>query len=326
VNYSFLLDAIFSFLGGVLGAVVGGLNAFILCGLSLLVGTIINLISAHPSTANIIAWGPFLGPHVAFAGGVAGAAYAASVGKLSSGRDVVTRMVRLNSPMIYLVGGVFGVAGYVLKVSADVLPTVNGVPWMNSIAFSIAVNGIIVRILFGRSGLFNSFRSPYVSWQPWKFGNNVFLIVAAGLAVVSASVVHRFPSLLGIMFGACSLCLILLYLKMKIPIVLHVAWAAEFVSFLSGDIGWGVAFGIFTAVVGEICAYLFLVDGDTHIDPPAMSLAIVFSVYPIILKAGFIETFKPYSFLIGAFLFMAGILLLNIMEKQSLQAGNKESA
>jgi hypothetical protein len=316
MNYSTILDLFFSLLGGVLGAAIGGLNAYILCGLSLIIGTIINLFSSHPSSANIISWGPFLGPHVAFAGGVAGAAYAAAAGKISTGRDIVTRLARFNSPMIYVVGGVFGVGGYLLKIFADMIPPVQGIPWINSIAFSITVNAIVVRLLFGKSGLFNRFKNPYGSWQPWRYGSNVFIIFAAGLAAISASVIHQYPSMLGIMFGIASLSLLLLYFRMKIPIVLHIGWAAEFTAFLSGDIGWGIAFGILAAIIGEICAHLFLVDGDTHIDPPAMSLAIVFSIYPMLVNLGWIEALKPYSYAIAALMVMAGFMVFNLRENQ----------
>ena len=314
MNYSTILEIFYSFFGGVIGAAIGGLNAYILCGLSLIIGTIINLFSAHPSSANIISWGPLLGPHVAFAGGVAAAAYAASVGKITTGRDIVTRLARFNAPVIYAVGGVFGVAGFLLKLCADMIPPVRGVPRINSIAFSITVSAIVVRLLFGKSGLLNSFKDPFVSWQPWKYGYNVFIIAAAGLAAISASVVHQFPSMLGIMFGIASLSLLLLYFKMKIPIVLHIAWAAEFTAFLSGDIGWGIAFGILAAIIGEICAHLFLVDGDTHIDPPAMSLTIVFSVYALLVSLGWVEALKPYSFVIAALTFMAGFIVFNLRE------------
>jgi hypothetical protein len=325
MNYSSALDLLFSFLGGVLGAAIGGLNAYILCGLSLLVGTIINLLSAHPSPANIISWGPFLGPHVAFAGGVAGAAYAAVSGKISTGRDIVTRLARFNNPMVYFVGGLFGVAGYLLKIFADVVPTLNGVPWINSIAFSITVSAIIVRLLFGKSGLLNGSSRGYTSWQPWKYGSIVFIITSGGFAGISASVVHQYPSLLGIMFGIASLSLLLLYFRIKMPIILHIGWAAEFIAFLSGDVGWGTVFGILAAMIGEVCAYLFLLDGDTHIDPPAMSLAIVFSLYPLLAKLGLIESLKPYSLVIAAFILMVGIVVFSVAEKRPAISENNNA-
>ena len=64
---------------------------------------------------NATAWGPLFGPHIAFAGGVAAAAYAAKTGKLKSGgKDIVASLMGLNAPDVLLVGGVFGSLGYAL--------------------------------------------------------------------------------------------------------------------------------------------------------------------------------------------------------------------
>ncbi len=42
-----------------------------------------------------ITWGPFLGPHVAFAGSVAAAAYAKKIGKHWGNRAVMKKVMKL---------------------------------------------------------------------------------------------------------------------------------------------------------------------------------------------------------------------------------------
>ncbi|PWJ25437.1 hypothetical protein ATK17_1558 [Branchiibius hedensis] len=62
--------------GGFLGAAIGGLNAFIFTGLAVLLGNAIMMAGGSAGFLNTVAFGPFLGPHVAFVGGVAAVAYA----------------------------------------------------------------------------------------------------------------------------------------------------------------------------------------------------------------------------------------------------------
>lgn len=62
--------------GGFLGAAIGGLNAFIFTGLAVLLGNAILMAGGSAGFLNTVAFGPFLGPHVAFVGGVAAVAYA----------------------------------------------------------------------------------------------------------------------------------------------------------------------------------------------------------------------------------------------------------
>lgn len=63
--------------GGFLGAAIGGLNAFIFTGFMVLLGNAIIMAGGSSGFLGTIAFGPFFGPHIAFAGGVAAVAYAA---------------------------------------------------------------------------------------------------------------------------------------------------------------------------------------------------------------------------------------------------------
>jgi len=318
MNYSYVIDILLSFAGGVLGAAIGGVYAFMLCGLSFLGGTIINIFSAHPSPDIIISWGPFLGPHVAFAGGVATAAFAASRKKLESGRDIVTMLWRLRSPMVYCIGGLFGVIGFAIKTFLDLLPAVNGIPPVNSITFSIVVTGLLVRLFYGNTGVFTGMKAKFVSWQPWNVGSSLFMFLAAIVAVVSSVVVHYYPATFGLMLGIAAFSLLFLLFGMKIPVVLHVAWAAEYVAFITGDIGWGIAAGILTGLIGELCGNFFLVNGDTHIDPPAMSLAVVLSLFPLLVMAGSLEVLKSYSLIAAFTILVCSFGILRFLEKRTM--------
>ena len=93
-DWMFLLAA---FAGGRFGAAVGAIPAFIITGLAAVVGAAVAIITGDGSLVGAIAFGPFLGPHTAFAGGVAGAAYAAKKGKLDGGKSILTALAGLEA-------------------------------------------------------------------------------------------------------------------------------------------------------------------------------------------------------------------------------------
>lgn len=78
-----------AFGGGVFGASVGALPAFILCGFAAIVGPAVALATGNAAFTVDIAFGPMLGPHTAFAGGVAAAAYAARSASLPAAAKIL---------------------------------------------------------------------------------------------------------------------------------------------------------------------------------------------------------------------------------------------
>ena len=79
--------------GGFFGAAIGGLHAFIFTGFMGLVGMAIIWPAAVPKFLTYVAFGPVFGPHIAFAGGVAAAAYAARQSKDVGGKDIGIALV-----------------------------------------------------------------------------------------------------------------------------------------------------------------------------------------------------------------------------------------
>ena len=72
-----IFELVAAFGGGMFGAAVGALPAFIITGVLAIVCGVVSMAGGDPtSTVNVIAFGSFLGPHIAFAGGVAASAFA----------------------------------------------------------------------------------------------------------------------------------------------------------------------------------------------------------------------------------------------------------
>ena len=133
-NSMSILSLIAAFGGGTFGAALGALPVFIMTGFVALAGAGIALAGGPDALVGNLAFGSFFGPHIAFAGGVAAAAYAgrksvtSKTGQLVSG-DTVTLVEEdtfngsditfaLNAKGDYsviIVGGIFGVIGYLIN-------------------------------------------------------------------------------------------------------------------------------------------------------------------------------------------------------------------
>lgn len=149
-----------AFGGGLFGAAIGGLPAFILTGVAVLVAFGAGLGGAGFDVLGLVVFGPVTGPHITFVGGVAAAAFAARRGDLDDGKDIVTPLAGLGDPLPLLVGGIFGAGGYALQVLLmNLLPpyqTAFYPTYIDVIAVVVAVFAIITRLAFGKTGLFDS--------------------------------------------------------------------------------------------------------------------------------------------------------------------------
>ena len=165
------LELLVAFAGGIFGAAIGALPVWILCGPAVLIGASINLATGNPSFTNMVAWGLFVGPHTAFAGGAAAAAYAAKIKKLDNGRDILTSLIGLNNPKVLFVGGIFGALGYVLLWMIMQVPNYSEIAWTNTIALAVVLNMVIARFAFGNTGLFGKPAPGQNRWIPSETGS-----------------------------------------------------------------------------------------------------------------------------------------------------------
>ena len=326
INWAYLAA---SFGGGILGAAFGALPAFILCGLAITAGSVITLITGDQTFNSLVTWGPFLGPHVAFAGGVAAAAFAAKQGKLESGRDILTPLLKLQSPSVLMIGGVFGVLGCILAWGLFQIPNYGNIPWVNVIALSIVVNTLLIRLIFGETGLFGKVFEGSNRWAPlneaeslpWHIPPLPLLVISVGIGLPVAYIAKSDPDFSGIIFGITALSLCFLLIKPQFPIIFHIVLAVQLFTSATGNIWWGVGFGILAAFLAEYFACLFLIHGDTHIDPPAMALSIIFFLYPLLTLLGLLNLKDGWPLLFSVLIGTSGCFLLAFLRKGRLEQG-----
>lgn len=316
-----------AFGGGAFGAAIGGLRALGLAGLVVAAGEAIEIsqtgfragagdlvgLGSTGVTAHI-GLGPWLGPHVAFGGAVAAAAYAARQGPDPTGfafheAKQISRALGPR-PDVLLVGGLFGVVGLLIAHLSVGL----ALPW-DPLAGSIVLSGFLHRLTFGYPAIGSLRRnpldmSPYergqrrrpVSeegatlapderrfvvepWLPGRYGWTDATALGLVVGIVAAFATHQTGSPL-LAFGVSAATLLFLDLDRPsdpLPATHHVAWVAGVAVVAVGvdasspvwiAIVVGAGFGIVTGLVGEVAQRLFYAHGDTHLDPPAVAIVV----------------------------------------------------
>ena len=340
-----------AFAGGMAGAAYGALPIFCLCGLSAVIGAVITLTTGDTTFTTWVTWGPFLGPQVSFAGGVAAAAYAKSVGRLDSGRDIGSALMGLNAPDVIVVGGIFGMLGAYINWLFCQIPDIGTRPWTNTIALSVVAINVIARVMFGKSGLFGTVPreanrwapSEGNGWLPWQSKPMQLLLIGIGVALPAAHLTKILVETMTkstlfqnatagmtipeggaapeanptfLVFGFAVISLAYLLYNTKIPVTHHVALSAEFVVVVTGDIGWGLAFGLMAVFLAELFAVMFMSYGDTHIDPPSVALAATFTIQSILHVTGVLDLRGVEPMVIAGAIAVVGYGFFAVLQKQ----------
>jgi len=165
-----------AFAGGAFGAAIGALPAFVFTGFLVIAGEVVSILGeALPESALVnaditgaVAFGPAFGPHVAFGGGAAAAAYLARHRELDPEFDYhQSKAITVGlgtRPDVLLVGGVFGVVGQTLLAASNAI----GVPW-DPVAFGVVASALLHRVAFGYS-IIGAAPSQWLDMTPFERG------------------------------------------------------------------------------------------------------------------------------------------------------------
>lgn len=247
-----------AFGGGVFAAAVGGLPAFIMCGILVLIN--------NPD----MAFGPYFGPHISFAAGVAAAAYAGKK-DLTAGNDILTPLLKFNNAPVLLVGGLFGAGGLIVQklLASAAIPT-------DTVALTVGLSGIVARLVFGNGKLFGAYALPD------KNSAAALLMLGLGVGLISAyATIVTKNVLLG--FGIAATSLIMVQFMGVGPVTHHLALPAAVAAATTGNLWIGALFGILGAFLGDFVGKTFN-SGNTHVDPPAISIAILTTIILVFLS------------------------------------------
>jgi hypothetical protein len=262
-----------------------------------------------------IGFGPITGPHIAFAGGVAASAYA---GKkypemepadwdYHFGKDILYAFG--TKPDILAVGAVFGALGMLVARIAGGL----GVP-TDGIALSVVLTALVARVTFGYplvgrpagSGFLDM--TPFereqlhaaadggspehagrLATEPWLPHQYKWVGVTAIGVVGGLLAGYLWLQTESIFMGYAISAMSLLFLQLgveKIPVTHHITLMGSvgavlalpaFESQLAALLVAG-AFGAVSGLVGEASQRVLYSHSGTHVDPPAMAIAVVMFV------------------------------------------------
>lgn len=335
--------------GGMLGAAIGALPSLSIAGLVITIGEIANAsqirllgssgnssgspdvfgVAAAPLEAlgatGALGFGPVFGPHVAFAGGVAAAAF---LGRRET-FDTTFRYHQAkkitkplgSAPEVLLVGGAFGVLGVGiarLAVGAEVP--------VDPIALAIVASGLIHRLTLGYSvlgrirGMERSIldMSPFENderwgeeayetkqgiagrqvvevWLPDHYEWDNVAVLGAAVGIVSGYIALVSGSAF-LAFGIATFALAFLCVGLfSFPVVYHMALPAS-IAALAVDAGEPIialivagVFGILGALLGELAQRTLYAHADTHLDPGFVSILLTSILIGLLATAGVFE-------------------------------------
>lgn len=255
-----LLWLVASFGGGAFGAAIGGQTAFIFTGILYMIG-----LGGYLGGVDMgwfmgsIVFGPVFGPHIAFLGGAAAAAYAAKKGVMAggaNGRDIVTPLAGIGRSDVLAVGGIVGMVGYLVNNLLAEVPALSVsdpdlhygaevIGWTDTVALTIVVVSIAVRFIWGSTGLFSTKDHALLAvgegkhWVEHQEGWGISAMHGLTSGIMSAFatiwlVVFIFPTAPGIVnhaqlvgWAISAITLIFLSLGMKTPVTHHMTIVAS---------------------------------------------------------------------------------------------------
>lgn len=266
------LDVLLAAFGaGVFAAMIGALPVFIMTGFVVIAGLSGGLLAGADGWSIIdqIGFGIFLGPHITFAGAAAAAAYAKKKGFMETG-DITVPLIKFNNAGILFVGGLFGVLAYILNylfLEVIALPT-------DTVALTVLTLGVIARIAFGEKGMMPNSKTKNFNYIPKGEDLKVTALLSASIGMVSAYyAVQTGDTVLAWSLSAIGL----IFVQMGSGgfAFHHIGIVSATAGVASGNIYIGMLFGLLAGLLGYVITKMFNENGDTHIDPPATTIAIL---------------------------------------------------
>lgn len=288
-----IFGLIASFGGGAFAASIGALPAFILTGVFAIAGAIAAMCGSAGGSdilINYMAFGAFFGPYVSFAGGVAGHAYAKKKGYVENGAGIAQALGGLNKPDVLVIGGVFGVIGYLLKtlVYDTVLAGSISPMLVTDSGIVVFVSGVIARLAFGgklRTGSDTLSKGEALS-TVIMIGVTYSLVVC-GIYTAGVQVTGGTDAFAGVyhvlVFGMAAVGLV--FAEMGQPFfgchhIVIIAAEACVQSYnktqnLFLALIIGVVFGTISALLCDFESHMWNSGTDSHIDGPAFAIFIM---------------------------------------------------
>ena len=295
------------FAGGIFGASLGGLWAFVLCGFLVLSGCMLVLAGGTDFVLLQVGLGPVFGPQIGFCGGIVAASYAAGVRKnlpSGTGKDILSPLIGTSWDVL-LVGGVVAVVTHVLVQILGKIPIINT---FDCLALAIVILSCAGRLLFHGEMPWGNTESIKkhgwlrtnnygLSWVPWMAPPSRLAVIGLGIGIFSGALAMGTKGILDPMVAKGAVSATAAFV---VPLIL--AWALAAICLTGLNLGTGEIqkfpvwhcmailsaltylhfgslllaglVGIAAAFLQELMARMFWNHGSDHIDPPALAIAL----------------------------------------------------
>ncbi len=320
-----LSTLLLTFGGGLVGAAMGGLWAFIACAFFVMLGCIVVLGGGSDFILMQVGLGPVFGPHVGgFCSGIAASCYAVSKRNhpTGSGKDILSPLTETSWDVLVM-GGVFALGAHALLQLLATVPLLNQ---FDVLALVVVISNLAARLIFLREmpwGTAESIReygflgtgNTAISWAPWMARPGRYIVIGLGVGLLSGAIAMGTRQVLLPMAAAgtisatgafvvplimgwaiASFNLIALQLGagavQKVPIYHCMAILGALAFLLSGSLIVAGMTGMLAAMLQELMARLFYNHGTSHVDPPACAIALGTLVLNVLFKPEFLNLGK----------------------------------
>lgn len=289
-----------AFGGGMLGAALGGIPAFVFTGLTVIAAVFSG--DAGAPVINMLCFGPIFGPHVAFGGAVAATAFAKRKGLVENGQNLAMPLFGVGDYRVLLVGGVFGLINYLIqfiysKLLGNVVFGLEG--WTDTVALTVFTSGIIVRCIMTKSGL----TGKYTGTEKRQFfprGKRLQFLAITGLGVGiavsgfavylgqlaqkgSEAALYIFNNIGNIGFALAAVSLIFVCMGQYMDSWHHTAVTSATTAMIifAGTMNpvaamiSAIVVAVIVSIANECALLTFNSYADSHIDPPATVIMIM---------------------------------------------------
>lgn len=264
---------VFAFGVGILGAMYGGIQTFICTGFAGIIVYALKACGIEPTVLGDTVLNMLLLPAVIFNGSAVATAVAArKYPDQIEGWDITRSLIFLHDTGVMLVGGLGGSLGYLVFTlfSCIGLPTDAG-------AMTMILLGVIYRLTLSNGRTWNPDASAYYREQGWRYW--VFQTVnCLAVAMVLGFILREAgPDFYGVGFSISAVLLLFGYAGdgQKVPTTHQItAVVGTALALTGGSIPVACLFGLISNHIYLLFAKYFNENCSTHIDPPAVGIAV----------------------------------------------------
>ena len=196
---SVMVTIIYAFCGGIFGASIGALWAFILCTIIAVMGALVVLAGGSDFILMQVALGPIFGPAAGgFLSGVVAATYSHGVRKnhpTNNAKDIVTPLMGTSWDVLF-VGGITAVISFYFAMLLSKIPYIQ---LGDTGAISIVILSLLSRVLFLKESIFGSRESIQkhgifgtnhyeLSWCGYMTPKPLLMMIGISMGGVSAAI------------------------------------------------------------------------------------------------------------------------------------------